>query len=1103
MYDRGVIKRKLEEASRRLKWEPVYHSIADVEDANEGFRYLFDEDTKQFRREFTPDEIRWIQNERRLCALDFHYWLSRYAKIIGWDGKVTRFVPNVAQSIILDIWAEMEREGLAIMMLELKARQLGVTTLTELAVAHRTQFVSRTNAVVASSDPDKTFKMASKVKFCWDKQPFWLLPKITKISKGIPVEFGELNSGILFQAGNQFNGVARGDTPNCVHLSEVCIAPNTLIHTGGGILKPISEVVEGDRVITHTGKLASVKKRWLSSRTNELTAEIWPWGAFAPMVSTIDHPVLTPDGWKSAGSIRSGDKVRHPIRKITSELTEFSYVRRSSGQPFQQKATIITKPLSREWGFLFGLFLAEGCLQTNQRLVDPVKRRTAVVFTGDKDEVATRIERLGQALGYDQHIGVRSSRTSRTRSLYVSNSGLARWIYEQFGEKDEKRVPDWAWSAGRDFCTGIVDGYLHGDGHYVKDCNEIMATSVRVQLPIQIRDLIASLGFGWSAITFKNAGVYYERNCRSAWVLHANGEVGANIRQAVGRPVSSSSCAKHWNWSEDKSAIDIEVYQVADGFSETFYDLEVDDEDHSFTTAQCAVHNCEWPDAADQIDSALLRAIHETPDVFVILESTALGRGDWWHETYKQAKIDWPLGRSRLCPVFLPWFAGVEIYPSDTDLRSRPIPKGWKPSELTAKHARRAYEYVMSNPLMFKHLAKGDTAWKMPVEQMWYYEIERDTAIKKKQLNKFLSEMPADDHEAFQSTNISAIDSITTLQYRESVREPHEVYAITGPGIPPALVPPKREWVTDDPNRPVVRITCANVARGATEIYKLIPIKFEGYNGWDPFLKLLVWEPPQEGETYGVGVDTSQGVGQDNSVVEVLKSAGPRNYDTQVAEFASPNVKAQQLWPMALAISAYYSVWEERSGRVKQCRVAIECMGNGESVQLEMQKRGWSNFHLWKRYDNKIQTKDDAVHKIGIYTNSWFRAQMMDMMLTQFEEQTLIINSPYFVDEMESIERDEKRQSLKAAYGEHDDRFMALGFPLFSLHVEDRPQQQFARRNVKYVEEHMEAKVYPTWQPGMQERDTPKRHAQQVFITRSGAPDLSRYVNPGMPRRFR
>ena len=62
-----------------------------------------------------------------------------YCHIIDFEKRLVRFTPNIAQRLVLDIWSEMEAQRWAIMMLQLKSRQLGVSTLTELAVAHRLQ----------------------------------------------------------------------------------------------------------------------------------------------------------------------------------------------------------------------------------------------------------------------------------------------------------------------------------------------------------------------------------------------------------------------------------------------------------------------------------------------------------------------------------------------------------------------------------------------------------------------------------------------------------------------------------------------------------------------------------------------------------------------------------------------------------------------------------------------------------------------------------------------------------------------------------------------------------------------------------------------------
>lgn len=636
---------------------------------------------------------------------------------------------------MLDIWSDLEREGRAIHVLQLKARRLGVSTLSELEVARRVQFNENTNAVVASADPTKSVIMAQMIGYCWEQMPWWLMPKVTRIQNRMPVEFGEINTGITVQAGNQFNGVARGATPNVYHVSEIA----------------------------------------------------------------------------------------------------------------------------------------------------------------------------------------------------------------------------------------------------------------------------------------------------------------------------------------------------------------------------------EWVNAEELIDAALLRAIIDTPNVWGMIEGTGSGRGNYLHKTWDHLKQSWPLGRARQMPVFLPWYVGTDIYPSPAEQRARPVPETWEPTDRTIRHAERAREYVNANPLLLKHLAKGDRDWSLTRAQLWFYEIEHDGARRKKTLNKFLQEMASDDFDAFQSSNIPVIDQEIIINYRERTRVPLAVYTVIGDGLPASLSVSQREWLLGPGAPEPIRVKVADVLPRTPLNYQFVPVKFDGYSAYDPTLKLFIWEMPQDGETYGLGVDTSDGIGQDNSCVEVLRKASVERPDAQVAEFVSPYIKAFQLWPIVLAVGTFYSVFQAKAQRRVQSRVAIECRGNGEAVQFELQKRGWINFHPWKRYDNRTPTKDSEARKFGVYTNVWFRPQMMDMLLTCIDEEALDVPSPYLVSELESLERDEREQKAKAAYGEHDDRVMAIGFPLFSLHVGERPQQQY-RRKVEFIPggEDPDIVQYPIWSGPSQALSTGQQPAQRI-----GRPPgarrryaLEAYRNSQMPKGF-
>ncbi len=64
------------------------------------------------KRPLNKEEVRWIQNERKLCAIDFRYW-TQYAWIIDWHKNPVHPTLNVAQNIVVDVWGEHEERAIA------------------------------------------------------------------------------------------------------------------------------------------------------------------------------------------------------------------------------------------------------------------------------------------------------------------------------------------------------------------------------------------------------------------------------------------------------------------------------------------------------------------------------------------------------------------------------------------------------------------------------------------------------------------------------------------------------------------------------------------------------------------------------------------------------------------------------------------------------------------------------------------------------------------------------------------------------------------------------------------------------------------------------
>lgn len=432
---------------------------------------------------------------------------------------------------------------------------------------------------------------------------------------------------------------------------------------------------------------------------------------------------------------------------------------------------------------------------------------------------------------------------------------------------------------------------------------------------------------------------------------------------------------------------------------------------------------------AELVDASLLRAMHENPFMLLGLESTAEGIGDWWHQTWLDNVQQGPL--AQLTPIFLPWYVGTDLYPTKGWLERRPVPQDWEVPEFVARHAEAARQYVARSPLLRSELGEG---WEMPREQQWYYFVEYGRAKRKKTLHIFLQEMPATPDEAFQNANPTVFDIEELQQVRTSAQlaGPVGVFELLGRDVSKRYA--LGGW--DLERRPVpLRCTRANGSLAAD--FALQPLKCDGWPDHDPQGRIYVWEWPAAGETYGIGVDPSEGVGQDRSVVTVVKQATPEHPDEQVAEFASDQVQAEDLWCWAFALAHLYTT-RGRDGRWQWPRVVIEInIHGGVTCQTEMMKRGWSNFHVQTDF-SKVGSKNGGAQPrarldaIGWKTTTLTRPKIIGTVRSMIRDASYVVRSPWLASECATLEYNGDKARIEASQGNHDDRFFASGLVLTS-----------------------------------------------------------------------
>lgn len=195
------------------------------------------------------------------------------------------------------------------------------------------------------------------------------------------------------------------------------------------------------------------------------------------------------------------------------------------------------------------------------------------------------------------------------------------------------------------------------------------------------------------------------------------------------------------------------------------------------------------------------------------------------------------------------------------------------------------------------------------------------------------------------------------------------------------------------------------------------------------FDALLIWEPPRKRGKYRyiVSADVADGLGQDRSVVEVIRCGTIEEPAEQVAEYASDQIPAASLACIIHTIGQYYCD-DDRY----EAMVAIETNNHGLSTQDTLQKHyGYTHFYVWEIQDARDE-QSRVTNRIGWYTNPRTRPAMLSHLykaLTTRDELTnlpdLITHSPLLHEELKDFQTETDLGEAAASRGAHDDAIMA------------------------------------------------------------------------------
>lgn len=467
---------------------------------------------------------------------------------------------------------------------------------------------------------------------------------------------------------------------------------------------------------------------------------------------------------------------------------------------------------------------------------------------------------------------------------------------------------------------------------------------------------------------------------------------------------------------------------IAQGWTPTIYHI-----------SECAL----FANAQTMIDEGLHKAVHASPSVFGILESTGAGDQGWWPSKWHYSKENWP--NCRLCPLFLPWFVGSDIYPKPAWLRKSPVPRNFYDRRLppTREHVAKAEAYVASHPLLRRHLGAG---WTMPLDQQWFWECGHQEALESSAEATWFQSMAGDDIEALQRSSESVFGHDILVEVEERRQRDFATYGLCGQSIEE-----QHEPHPDDIDYRETRVPVTfSSPRGDTFRWEFIPLKYEpDYMAAlatkpDAFRqygdgKLLVFHPPMPGTDYSIGVDTSNGIGQDATCICVTAIGQRGGPDVQVAEFRSAYVSHVEAFAFVAPIAAYYSKFMSTSDSPgqRQPLMGIEQIASvGDTCQIQLRKLGYSRFFRFQRYDGVDISKQRST-RMGWYTTPWSRPLLTDGFVHSIKNNWYRLNSPWTIDECRHYEvhyTARGKEKKEHEEGAHDDGIMAAAISTFIAH---------------------------------------------------------------------
>src|SRR3989344_3692558 len=448
--------------------------------------------------------------------------------------------------------------------------------------------------------PIADHKFAALHAATWSGGTFIYVPKGVKVDVPLQAYF-RINAG---GSGQFEHTLIIADEGSELHYIEGCFTKGNIVHTNPDY-KPIEEIKQGQKVLTHDGSYKKVKEIYAVPYEGTIK-NIKLWGALDTIDVTEDHPFLYVDRkrknernkiyeprWNLPRFFKKGDYLAIPINKtvVSKDYYEVE-IKKWVGKKQGYKNIKRKIPSTKEFFKLAGYYLSEGSISSGHYL--------NFSFSNKEVELMEDVKHLLKKVFNIEKVLEMHHKKNNGTSLVVCSTELCR-IFGIFGKKaNKKNIPQWMMLEDQEKQKCLIESYFNGDGNYYKKqyksgIKEVLRlNSVSEKLTKQCRDILLRLGI----VSFINARDRSKENRQTMYTLGITGEYMSKFGEMTGikihKKLNGKNRASMFGINKDFAFFPIKEINSREVKDEIVYNFSVE-ANETYCVAGAAAHNCSAP----------------------------------------------------------------------------------------------------------------------------------------------------------------------------------------------------------------------------------------------------------------------------------------------------------------------------------------------------------------------------------------------------------------------------------------------------------------------------------------------------------------------------